>query len=229
MSQQTLSGMQVSNTDRPYYPVVSPVNRSVAPDSKKARQMTATSGRKCSEWCRSSGPLGLLERMLLASSIWRSMMCLLTWSVRVTPAGRSYFRLRASVPPTFETECSLWPTPHANCHTGAGEHGSGGPNLQMVVRELMYPTPCAQDAKNSTPPPSQRDRDTVPGALIRRMFYTPTSVSGNQNGRLDEWGGSHNPYRGGGQCHPQYLNPEFVEWLMGFPPGWTDCEPSETP
>lgn len=25
------------------------------------------------------------------------------------------------------------------------------------------------------------------------------------------------------------LNPEWVEWLMGFPPGWTDCDPSETP
>jgi hypothetical protein len=25
------------------------------------------------------------------------------------------------------------------------------------------------------------------------------------------------------------LNPAWVEWLMGFPPGWTDLEPSETP
>lgn len=25
------------------------------------------------------------------------------------------------------------------------------------------------------------------------------------------------------------LNPRFVEWLMGFPDGWTVCEPSETP
>jgi hypothetical protein len=25
------------------------------------------------------------------------------------------------------------------------------------------------------------------------------------------------------------LNPTWVEWLMGFPLGWTDCEPSETP
>jgi DNA (cytosine-5)-methyltransferase 1 len=24
------------------------------------------------------------------------------------------------------------------------------------------------------------------------------------------------------------LNPTWVEWLMGFPPGWTDCEPSGT-
>jgi hypothetical protein len=25
------------------------------------------------------------------------------------------------------------------------------------------------------------------------------------------------------------LNPRWVEWLMGFPLGWTDCGPSATP
>ena len=228
MSQVTLFGKPASNMHRPYCPVASPVSRSPVPASEKARKTTVISGRKCLEWCRNSGPLGSLERMLLASSVWHSMTCLLTWSVRVTPAGRSFFRLRASVPRTCEIGYSLWPTPHANCHTGAGEHGTGGPNLQTAVLQ-MVPTPCAQDAKNSTLPPSQLHRDTVPGALIRGMFYTPTSVSGNQNGRIDEWGGSHNPYRGEkGKCHPQYLNPEFVEWLMGFPIGWTDCDASET-
>lgn len=24
-------------------------------------------------------------------------------------------------------------------------------------------------------------------------------------------------------------NPEWIEWLMGFPPGWTDVPPSATP
>jgi len=65
----------------------------------------------------------------------------------------------------YLTETKAWPTPHANCHTGAGEHGEGGPNLQTAVK--MWPTPAAQDGKNATLPPSQRDRDTVPGAVIR--------------------------------------------------------------
>jgi hypothetical protein len=28
---------------------------------------------------------------------------------------------------------------------------------------------------------------------------------------------------------PGRLNPAWVEWLMGFPIGWTDLGPSETP
>ena len=28
---------------------------------------------------------------------------------------------------------------------------------------------------------------------------------------------------------PGPLNPAWVEWLMGFPVGWTDCEDSATP
>jgi hypothetical protein len=53
---------------------------------------------------------------------------------------------------------------------------------------------------------------------------TPSSVSNNQVGRLDEWGGSQNPIRGIPEA-TQALNPDWVEWLMGFPIGWTDVEP----
>jgi hypothetical protein len=57
----------------------------------------------------------------------------------------------------------------------------------------MWPTTAAKDSKNATFPPSQIDRDTVPGALMRE----------GQSGQL---------------------NPEWVECLMGFPPGWTDLD-----
>ena len=35
---------------------------------------------------------------------------------------------------------AVWPTPHANSHTGPGEHGEGGPNLQTAVTQLPTPT-----------------------------------------------------------------------------------------
>lgn len=60
----------------------------------------------------------------------------------------------------------MWPTPHANCHTGAGERGTGGANLQTAV--ALLPTPTANDAKNATLPPAAGARDSLPGALIRQ-------------------------------------------------------------
>src|SRR5690606_27875354 len=245
---------------------------SPSPGSEEARRMTVTSGRKCFDLFGSCGPLGSLERMLLGMSLWASTMYFLTWKVKVTPAGRSLFQLRASAPRTkgkgssswptptasdgttgaiigkndkygvsrngrfykvdqegnrrngdvglartvYLTETKAWPTPHANCHTGAGTHGEGGANLQTAVKMWptprankidgysstglsqtlgqavrMWSTPAAQDGKNATLPPSQRKRDTIPGAVIRT----------GENGQL---------------------NPAWVETLMGFPIGWTE-------
>ena len=64
---------------------------------------------------------------------------------------------------------------------------------------VRIPTPTVQDAKNSTLPVSQRDRGSIPGFLISE-----------------------------GQASGGQLNPEWVEWLMGWPIGWTDCAPSGT-
>ena len=72
-----------------------------------------------------------------------------------------------------------------------------GANLADVVTK--FPTPTSQDAKNSTLPVSQRNRDSIPGALL-------------QEGTAP-----------GGQ-----LNPDWVEWLMGWPIGWTDLRPLAT-
>lgn len=69
-------------------------------------------------------------------------------------------------------------------------------NLNEAVK--MWPTPAAQDAKNSTLPPSQIERDSVPGAMIRAG-------------------------------HTGQLNPQWVEWLMGWPDGWTDTTGEEMP
>jgi hypothetical protein len=68
------------------------------------------------------------------------------------------------------------------------------PNLETVAAKLL-PTPTVNDAGNSTLPPSLRGRDSLPGAMLRDDS-TPT----------------------GG---PTYLNPSFVEEMMGFPVGWT--------
>ena len=94
------------------------------------------------------------------------------------------------------TAVMMWPTPRA-ANPGSRPNGKGGKVLaEEVKKSIMYPTPPVDDADNSTLQPSQRVRDNLPGHLLR-------------TGKLP-----------GGQ-----LNPEFVEWLMGWPHGWTDLKP----
>lgn len=46
-------------------------------------------------------------------------------------------------------------------------------------------------------------------------------------GRLDEWGGSSNPFRG--TPIGKVRSPSFEEWMMGFPISWTELTPCVTP
>lgn len=175
------------------FPEDSPASRSVSPGSAEARRMTVTSGLRCSELLKKSGPLGLLEKTLLESSIWRSTRCYLTWKTKDTKQGRLLFRLAASTPRTGGTDAPLWHTPTAN------------------------------DGKNSSMPPSQAARKQLVGQVMRQMMWTTPCAS---DSTVSSGRGNHRSMRTeiGGQ-----LNPTWVEWLMGFPLGWTDLSVSETP
>ena len=88
-------------------------NHSLLPGSKEARQTTVGSGLKCLELYPRSGQLGLLRKMLLASSIWHSPIAYLTWKPKITKQKRLLFQLVVSVPRTVDIESSLWATPQA--------------------------------------------------------------------------------------------------------------------
>ncbi len=111
----------------------------------------------------------------------------------------------------------LWPTPKAQNANGPAIHGQGGPDLQTAVH--LWQTPAAQDSKNATLPPSQQERDTLPGQLLRQLWRTPQA---DENGSIvaPQERKGHNLSLSN-QVQGQ-LNPEFVEMLMGFPRGWTD-------
>lgn len=248
------------------------------PGSGEERRTTATSGLRCLELYRRSGPLGLLLKMLMGSSQWSNPIVSLSWKTKQLyarkrkwsskPSGKILrtkamnpsqllFQLQVSARRTGDTESSFWatpnaadakgshgggqgrslrtdianlkaglrPTPRAQNANGPGDHGAGGKDLQTTVQAQerlwptpragdaekrgdfdrhnqwnglpaavkLWPTPAAQDGKNATLPPSQADRDTIPGAVMR-------------------------------EGHEGQLNPEWVECLMGFPIGWTDID-----
>jgi hypothetical protein len=56
------------------------------------------------------------------------------------------------------------------------------------------------------------------------MFPTPTVPGKHQVGVMGEWGGTGNPYRTPENMSVKTgsLNPEWVCWLMGYPPNWVD-------
>lgn len=203
--------------------------------------MTVTSGRKCLELYRKSGPVGLLVRMLLESSHWRSTRCYLTWKASATPARRSLFRLVPSTPRTEETAVPFWPTPRANDGEKRG-NVSADPRNGLPGAVRFWPTPTARDCKgaNSMEHLAREGGRNHTDQLANFVKLIPTVTTG-----AGMCGGSANYQRlkemeeagviseeerrsmaagNGGQ-----LNPTWVEWLMGFPLGWTDLSASETP
>jgi len=101
----------------------------------------------------------------------------------------------------------LWPTPLSRDHNDTGDLSrlrqvDTLPRVVQAVqreKEALWPTPCASDDRdrgNLSTPAVQR-RKKIGKQLGLSMVVSKTS--GN-------------------------LNPQWVEWLMGFPAGWTDLE-----
>ena len=67
--------------------------------------------------------------------------------------------------------------------------------LNYQIQTSILPTPTANDGKNHTLPKSQSKRDSLVGKIM--------NLHGGEGTRL---------------------SPLFVEWMMGFPTGWTDLE-----
>lgn len=127
-------------------------------------------------------------------------------------------------------ERAMWPTPTTpnggrTIPKGAtyGRNGltayKDGKKYQVDLAHVvkMWPTPTVQDASNDGGP-SQFERNSVPLNAAVKMWTTPTADdTGHRKERYSQ-GGTALSLQAGGS-----LNPTWVEWLMGFPPGWTDC------
>ncbi len=105
-------------TPSPSFQAASRASRSPPQGGNAASTMNATCGPKC---CGSSGncsPVGCLEKMLLASSVWGSTKRSLTWSRQVTMFGFSYYLLlplaRGTNGNGYSSSAPLLPTPLAS-------------------------------------------------------------------------------------------------------------------
>ena len=204
----------------PSFPAASPVSPSPPPESGGALRMNATCGRRCAALLPNCGPVGCLGKMLLASSIWGSTKRFLTWQKRDTLFSHSYFRLAASAHGMSARELLssrlMFPTPLASDKGTARDAAS----LDVFLSEngifrkrnkngaiwslslsaaVFYMTPVASDGFRSTLKPSAYNPAKHNGNLSAQMVFQERPVSDTAA-----------------------LNPDWVEWLMGFPKGWTD-------
>jgi hypothetical protein len=127
----------------------------------------------------------------------------------------------------------LWPTPQARDFR-SGDHPDSpraqrkraqgwSPNLNDVV---LWPTPTSTLGTNGgrVTPTKAREGGTLIEALsARTMWATPTVCGNNNRAGASPKSGDGLATQAGGA-----LNPTWVEWLMGWPLGWTDLKPLET-
>ena len=145
----------------------------------------------------------------------------------------------------------MWPTPQARDYKGAPGAGCmarGGHQSSLPVAIKMWPTPSAQKTTASgeltnadgtswdgeSKPHSKKTGRPVQTALMDKvkMYPTPTCHMAKEcdapsEANRNEPSLTHQA-RGGDKTQPKHLNPVWVEWLMGWPLGWTDLKPLAT-
>jgi hypothetical protein len=97
--------------------------------------------------------------------------------------------------PTLHQAVQQWPTPKASNANGASLHGRGSPDLQTAL--TYWPTPQARDWKSGQASHKTLQRHARP--LAERIMQGEKTRGGES----------------------RLLNADWVECLMGFPPGWS--------
>ena len=212
-------------------------SRSVLQDSAEERTTTATCGRRLFAQYGRYSPLGSLVRTLLASSRWYSPARRLRWdaqtifsrrityterssgspstksarvlSVQDMPSSRLLFRLVPSERPTAGTGYGLLLTVQTQ---GLKINVDG--KTEFMPLDLL-PTPCAQDGKNTTLPPSQSKRSSLIGRVIRKDLLPTPMVTDIHHARrvaeLKDAGGETFHSRANGETRPNGLT-DFLDF-----------------
>jgi DNA (cytosine-5)-methyltransferase 1 len=123
---------------------------------------------------------------------------------------------------TDEIDYGLWATPMPSDVDGGrttkGQHRQNETGLRRQV--MAWPTPTSRDWKDG----SQKACANVPrNGLLGRAIHEFPTPGGTRPNDADQVSGRLANEIGGA------LNPTWVEWLMGFPLGWTALEASAMP
>jgi hypothetical protein len=167
----------------------------------------------------------LESRLVAALDVHGSPEYALTWKHWDMPSGPPICALRASGRRTSGSACSGWPTPDAQAmNVGADlpthmarmdrlkathKNGNGaGLTLGIVSQLAGWVTPTSNDARQ-TEAMRQTPTRNLSGLVVRTIGRTPSGSSASTAKR-------------------GALNPDFVRWLMGYPPAHLDSAPTAT-
>ena len=183
------------------------VRTSAQPETVTA--LTASAPASGAKWPESS------VRYDLATSSWKTAHCLweedLPWSSVILPTwgmtrSGSVYRHPTAERPISGTGAGLWPTPTVcGNYNRKGASATSGDGLATAVVKRTWPTATATAYKGWSPNHNRADTDDRLDYSVEREAFQP-----------------------GQQTPPMRLNPEWVEWLMGFPIGHTGLKPLET-
>ena len=122
--------------------------------------------------------------------------------------------LRADATPTrsilLSQKVAMFPTPKVQNARGSGQSRS----LRTDVK--MFPTPRASCCKPASTPTERALQD-----LQTAVLYSTPQARDFRTGQSSRWEDPNRSRNLNDQIGGQ-LNPTWVEWLMGFPTGWTD-------
>lgn len=203
-----------------------PANPSPWLDGREDKLTTDISGQSFRGLSPTLCRVGSSLKMYLASCPLPRMTFVRIWSAKATKSRYGILKLRLSDRRTEGHVSFLWATPTAANAKGTTGGGPRAKDLRQDVR--VYPTPRASDGKGAV------TREAAEKALERgygpnlaeyiQLFPPPTANDAKNNGAPSQHernSAALNVVAGGA------LNPDWVEWLMGFPPGWTELSGGE--
>ena len=194
------------------------------------------------------------EILLASETEWYSSRCVLTWKVKATKCRRLYYLLQQSTLRTKDTGAGFFHTPNTmdslpprsekalrkqyeKSRMGRKEHATLREQVVYPKPEKMWPTPRAIDGivRHSKKWMKKRidEKRDVDLTTAVKMWPTPAAHEGRLGYQRRDTGkkGTQKSLttividsQGGREKTTGQLNPQWVEWLMGYPIGWTDLK-----
>lgn len=161
--------------------------------------------------------LKMLRDLLLCNKEWFSNKCALTWKVKVTKYNRLLYQLSPSTRRIEGTESGLLPTARANDARKTGNIANDPRNglpAKILYSTLLLATPNTMDAMEPK----------TPKAVIKEMTVTRKGRTNFANLKEQV---AYGQKLQTGTTTGLKLQPAFVEFLMGFPEGWTEIPDSK--